>query len=124
MGIGPPAPHRRVGAAPATAGWSRPLVGCIADDLTGAADIAATLSARGLSTELLIGPGPWETTDRSGASVIALKSRTAPTAAAVADSLASLRALRARGATRFIFKYCSTFDSTQHGNIGPVAEAL
>lgn len=99
-------------------------VGCIADDLTGATDIAATLSARGLRTELLIGPGPWPVAGGAQASVIALKSRTAPVDQAVAESLAGLEALVARGAPSFIFKYCSTFDSTPEGNIGPVGEAL
>ncbi|MER3461870.1 MAG: hypothetical protein C4342_02295, partial [Armatimonadota bacterium] len=56
--------------------------------------------------------------------VIALKSRTAPVREAVRDSLATLSWLQSRGCRQFFFKYCSTFDSTDFGNIGPVADAL
>lgn len=102
----------------------QPLVGCIADDLTGATDIAATFASRGMTTQLLIGSGPWAESGDAEAIVVALKSRTSLAAVAVADSLASMKALADRGASSFIFKYCSTFDSTSQGNIGPVAEAL
>ena len=94
-------------------------VGVIADDFTGASDIALTLSEAGLRTVLLTGPG--EVPDCEAA-VIALKSRTAPVAEAVADSLGALG--RLGRPERVILKVCSTFDSTSDGNIGPVAEAL
>ncbi len=61
---------------------------------------------------------------QADAIVVALKSRTIPAADAVAQSLAALAWLRAQGCRQFVFKYCSTFDSTDAGNIGPVAEAL
>src|SRR5215211_7884465 len=66
------------------------------------------------------GPLPYEI----DAVVVALKSRTAPVAEAISESLAALRYLQAVGCRQFYFKYCSTFDSTPRGNIGPVAEAL
>lgn len=107
-----------------------PTLGAIADDFTGATDLATMLVARGYRTVVTVGPDGI-TDSRSGAAVrdadalvVALKSRTAPVGEAVADSLASLRALRDAGCRRFYFKYCSTFDSTPHGNIGPVADAL
>lgn len=98
-------------------------LGCIADDFTGATDVAAALTSAGHRTVVTIGvpEGPVLGAD---AVVVALKSRTAPVAAAVEESIAAARALRALGASRFYFKYCSTFDSTPQGNIGPVADAL
>jgi 3-dehydrotetronate 4-kinase len=101
------------------------LLGCIADDFTGATDLAGTLVRGGMRTIQAIGP-PAEGESFSGADaiVIALKSRTAPKAEAVAQSLAACRWLRADGARQIYFKYCSTFDSTPEGNIGPVADAL
>lgn len=102
-------------------------LGIVADDLTGATDIASMLVRGGLRTVQLIGvPGatvPAEAAD-ADAVVVALKSRTAPVADAVAESLAALRWLQGAGAERFILKVCSTFDSTPTGNIGPVAEAM
>ncbi|OGA97939.1 MAG: hypothetical protein A3E25_07420 [Burkholderiales bacterium RIFCSPHIGHO2_12_FULL_69_20] len=102
-------------------------LGIVADDFTGATDIASMLVRGGLRTVQLIGvPGdtvPAEAAD-ADAVVVALKSRTAPVDLAVAESLAALRWLRAAGAERFILKVCSTFDSTPAGNIGPVAEAM
>lgn len=102
-------------------------LGIVADDFTGATDIASMLVRGGLRTVQLIGvPGqtvPAEAAD-ADAVVVALKSRTAPVADAVAESLAALRWLQAAGAERFILKVCSTFDSTPSGNIGPVAEAM
>lgn len=105
------------------------LIGVIADDFTGAGDIANTLAKGlgdegGLRTTLYLGvphekPGPAEE-----ACVIALKSRSIPVADAVAQSLAALEWLRSNGCRQVIFKYCSTFNSTPEGNIGPVAEAL
>lgn len=100
-----------------------PLLGCIADDFTGATDLASTLVRQGMSAVQVIGvpDGPLPEAD---AVIVALKSRTIPVAEAVAQSLAACEALLAAGAKQFLFKYCSTFDSTDEGNIGPVAEAL
>ncbi|MDB5414155.1 MAG: hypothetical protein JWR10_2490 [Rubritepida sp.] len=100
-----------------------PLLGCIADDFTGATDLASTLVRQGMRTVQVIGVpnGPLPEAD---AIVIALKSRTIPAREAIAQSLAACEALLAAGAKQFLFKYCSTFDSTDEGNIGPVAEAL
>jgi len=101
-------------------------LGIIADDFTGATDIASMLVRGGLPTVQLIGvPGANTPVDPAAqAVVVALKSRTIAAEQAVAQSLAALAWLQAQGATRFIFKVCSTFDSTPQGNIGPVAEAL
>ena len=100
-------------------------LGCIADDLTGATDLGVTLAREGLSVVQVNGV-PDETLQLapSEAIVVALKSRTNPAAEAVQWSLASLAWLQARCAERIYFKYCSTFDSTPRGNIGPVADAL
>ncbi len=99
------------------------LLGCIADDFTGATDLAATLVREGMRTVQLIGvpEGPPPDAD---AVVVALKSRTIPAGDAVRQSLAALAWLQAAGCQQFFFKYCSTFDSTDEGNIGPVADAL
>ena len=99
------------------------ILGCIADDFTGATDLANTLTRRGMLTVQTIGipDGPPPEAD---AVVVALKSRTIPAAEAVAQSLAACRWLKAHGAKQIFFKYCSTFDSTDQGNIGPVADAL
>ena len=101
------------------------LLGCIADDLTGATDLGINLSREGLSVIQVNGvPGPALDVPVADAVVVALKSRTIATADAVAQSLAALAWLHGRGAERIYFKYCSTFDSTPRGNIGPVTEAL
>ena len=99
------------------------LLGCIADDFTGATDLANTLVKGGMTAVQVIGvpTGPLPEAD---AIIIALKSRTAPVGEAVAQSLAACEALLAAGAKRIFWKYCSTFDSTDQGNIGPVADAL
>ena len=100
-------------------------LGCIADDLTGATDVASVLVREGLRTTLVVGvPDADALRGVSGAAVIALKSRTSPAAEAVGQSLASLARLKEAGARQILFKYCSTFDSTEQGNIGPVADAL
>ena len=104
------------------------LLGCIADDFTGATDLANNLVRSGMRVVQTIGVpavafgGP----DDAGvdAVVVALKSRTIAPADAVAQSLAALQWLRAGGASQCYFKICSTFDSTDRGNIGPVAEAI
>jgi uncharacterized protein YgbK (DUF1537 family) len=103
---------------------SRVLLGCIADDFTGATDLANNLVRAGMRAVQAIGvPGAPLNTE-ADAVVVALKSRTVPAQDAVAQSLAALRWLREQGARQIYFKYCSTFDSTARGNIGPVAEAL
>jgi 3-dehydrotetronate 4-kinase len=100
------------------------LLGCIADDFTGATDLANNLVRAGMRTVQTIGvPTPGVGIDAQ-AVVVALKSRTAPVADAVAQALAAARWLRAHGAAQIYFKVCSTFDSTPQGNIGPVAQAL
>jgi uncharacterized protein YgbK (DUF1537 family) len=101
------------------------LLGAIADDFTGATDLASMLARHGMSTVQLIGvPGEAIETGDARAVVVALKSRTIPAADAVRQSLAALDWLKARGVRQVLFKYCSTFDSTDEGNIGPVSEAL
>ncbi|MBY4867857.1 four-carbon acid sugar kinase family protein [Burkholderia sp. Bp9017] len=111
-----------------TASASRPLLGCIADDFTGATDLANMLVKSGMRTVQTIGvPADGAAADTvidADAIVVALKSRTIPAADAVAQSLAACAWLRAQGCRQFFFKYCSTFDSTDAGNIGPVADAL
>jgi len=109
--------------------WSNnPMIhlGCIADDFTGATDLANNLVRAGFKVVQCIGvpdgtPGDGIDAD---AVVVALKSRTIPAPEAVAQSLAALAWLQAAGAQQIYFKYCSTFDSTAHGNIGPVTDAL
>ncbi len=101
------------------------LLGAIADDFTGATDLCNTLVRRGMrSVQLIDVPGPAAGVPDAEAVVIALKSRTAPAADAIGKSLDALAWLKAAGARQILFKYCSTFDSTDAGNIGPVAEAL
>lgn len=104
------------------------MLGALADDFTGATDLALNLVGRGWRTVVTTGvPGP----DRraalaaeADAVVVALKNRTSPPAEAVADARAALAALRDLGADRIYDKYCSTFDSTPRGNIGPILDAL
>lgn len=101
------------------------LLGCIADDLTGATDLSLMLSREGLRTVQTTGlPPDGLDLGQADVVVVALKSRTIPAAEAVAQSLAAADWLLGAGARRLFFKYCSTFDSTDAGNIGPVAEAL
>ena len=99
------------------------LLGCIADDFTGATDLAGTLVRAGMRSVQMIGvpTGPAPDVD---AVVVALKSRTTPVEAAISESLAALNWLREAGCRQIFFKYCSTFDSTDDGNIGPVGEAI
>ena len=103
---------------------TQPALGVIADDFTGATDVAGMLVQAGMSALLAIGVPPADAVLDADAIVVALKSRTVPAADAVRESLAALERLRAAGCRRFYFKVCSTFDSTPRGNIGPVAEAL
>jgi uncharacterized protein YgbK (DUF1537 family) len=98
-------------------------IGVIADDFTGASDIALTLALGGMTTVQYVGI-PSGASGDVDAGVVALKSRTTAAAEAVTQSLAACEWLLAQGATQIIFKVCSTFDSTADGNIGPVAAAL
>jgi uncharacterized protein YgbK (DUF1537 family) len=99
-------------------------LGCIADDFTGATDLANNLVRGGMRVVQTIGAPDGPLDESADAVVVALKSRTVPAAEAVAQSLQALQWLRAQGAAQVYFKYCSTFDSTPAGNIGPVTEAL
>jgi uncharacterized protein YgbK (DUF1537 family) len=103
---------------------TKALLGCIADDFTGATDLANMLVRGGMRAVQTIGVPASDTTIEADALIVALKSRTIPAEEAVAQSLAALEWLRAQGCRQFLFKYCSTFDSTDKGNIGPVADAL
>ena len=100
------------------------VLGCIADDFTGATDIAGLLARSGAAVSLRIGVPDKPPENTAALEVIALKCRTAPVADAVSETRAALKWLQQAGAQRFFWKYCSTFDSTEKGNIGPVAEAL
>ncbi|KAA8998561.1 four-carbon acid sugar kinase family protein [Affinibrenneria salicis] len=99
-------------------------LGVIADDFTGATDIASFLVENGLSTVQLNGVPPADYQVEAEAVVISLKSRSCPAPQAVADALNALEWLKRRSCRQFYFKYCSTFDSTAQGNIGPVTDAL
>ena len=100
------------------------LLGCIGDDFTGSSDLGNTLTKEGMRVVQYVGVPTRPAEAGVEAGVVALKSRSIPAAEAVAQSLAALEWLKAQGCTQFLFKYCSTFDSTDEGNIGPVAEAL
>jgi uncharacterized protein YgbK (DUF1537 family) len=100
------------------------MMGCIADDFTGATDLAGLLARSGAQVSLRIGVPDQAPANPAAFEVIALKCRTSPVDDAVAETRKALEWLRSAGATRFFWKYCSTFDSTAEGNIGPVAEAL
>lgn len=100
------------------------LLGCIGDDFTGSSDLANTLAKGGMKVVQYAGVPAGAAAAEVEAGVVALKSRTIPPEAAVAQSLAALGWLRAQGCRQFFFKYCSTFDSRAEGNIGPVADAL
>ncbi|WP_342707606.1 3-oxo-tetronate kinase [Oceanicella actignis] len=96
----------------------------IADDFTGASDIALALAEGGMAVSQFIGVPDAAADPALDAGVVALKSRTAPAAEAIADSLAACEWLLGQGCEQIIFKVCSTFDSTPQGNIGPVLDAL
>jgi uncharacterized protein YgbK (DUF1537 family) len=101
------------------------LLGAVADDFTGATDLCSMLVRNGMRTVQLIGvPEAGLDLPAADAVVLALKSRTIPAAEAIAESLAAQRWLAEQGPRQYLFKYCSTFDSTDEGNIGPVADAL
>ncbi|WP_380178401.1 3-oxo-tetronate kinase [Kalamiella sp. sgz302252] len=99
-------------------------LGVVADDFTGATDIASFLTQNGLATIQFNGVPQQQEGITAQAIVISLKSRSCPVGQAVDQSLAALRWLQEQGCDRFYFKYCSTFDSTEKGNIGPVTDAL
>ncbi len=100
------------------------LIGAVADDITGATDLCLMLAREGLRTVQMIGLPQKQNLPKADAIVIALKSRSIPAAEAVEKSVAAAKILLAGGAAQLLFKYCSTFDSTDDGNIGPVIEAL
>ncbi|ROZ64460.1 3-oxo-tetronate kinase [Ramlibacter sp. WS9] len=100
------------------------LLGCIADDFTGATDLANNLVRAGMRVVQTIGVPEGPLGADADAVVVALKSRTIPNYEAVMQSMAALDWLQSQGAQQIYFKYCSTFDSTPQGNIGPVTEAL
>jgi uncharacterized protein YgbK (DUF1537 family) len=102
----------------------KPLLGCIADDFTGATDLANNLVRSGMRTVQTIGVPTDQQAINADAIVVALKSRTIPAKDAVKQSLQAYKWLKAQGVEQIYFKYCSTFDSTHEGNIGPVTEAL
>ena len=99
-------------------------LGCIADDFTGATDLANNLGRAGMRVVQTIGVPDSTLNTEVDAVVVALKSRTIAPDDAKAQSLQALKWLQAQGASQIYFKYCSTFDSTEQGNIGPVTEAL
>ncbi|GIG35874.1 3-oxo-tetronate kinase [Cellulomonas pakistanensis] len=102
-----------------------PRLGVVADDVTGACDLADAVRDAGRSAVVVLGaPGPDVDLPPCDAAVVALRTRTAPAPRAVAESLAAARWLLSRGAAAIYQKYCSTFDSTDEGTIGPVADAL
>jgi uncharacterized protein YgbK (DUF1537 family) len=104
------------------------FLGSISDDFTGATDLADTLVGGGLGTVLLLGLPEgrdfWAAIADADAAIVALKTRSIPAREAVKQSVTAARFLRSAGCRHLYFKYCSTFDSTETGNIGPVADAL
>jgi uncharacterized protein YgbK (DUF1537 family) len=100
------------------------LLGCIGDDFTGSSDLANVLAKGGMRTVQYSGVPAFAASADVEAGIVALKSRTIPAKDAVAQSLGALAWLKEQGARQILFKYCSTFDSTPEGNIGPVADAL
>ena len=100
------------------------LLGCIGDDFTGSSDLANTLAKGGMRTTQYVGIPDLPADADVEAGVVSLKSRSIAADEAVQLSLEALRWLQAQGCQQFLFKICSTFDSTKDGNIGPVAEAL
>ncbi|MFC3086919.1 3-oxo-tetronate kinase [Tabrizicola soli] len=121
MGAG----RERLAAAPDKGKDGGVRIGAVADDITGATDLCLMLAREGLRTVQVMGiPQPGTRLPDADAVVIALKSRSIPASEAVGMSCSAADALRAAGAEQILFKYCSTFDSTDQGNIGPVAAAL
>lgn len=111
-------------SAHTTTDRATPLLGCIADDFTGGTDLANALVRHGMRVIQTIGaPKPGTQLD-ADAIVVSLKCRSIEPEEATVQCLEALKALQAQGCTRFFWKYCSTFDSTPRGNIGPVAKTL
>ena len=100
------------------------FLGCIADDFTGATDLASMLARSGVNVSLRIGVPLSTPKNTAEIEVIALKTRSISASKAIEVSLSALKWLKEAGAKKYFFKYCSTFDSTAEGNIGPVSEAL
>lgn len=100
------------------------ILGAIGDDFTGSSDLGLMLAQGGMRTVQYVGVPASPAREDVQAGIIALKSRSNPPADAVRQSLDALAWLQAQGCTQFLFKYCSTFDSTPDGNIGPVIDAL
>ena len=100
------------------------FLGCIADDFTGATDLASMLARSGVNVSLRIGVPISTPENTAEIEVIALKTRSISASKAIEESLSALKWLKEAGAKKYFFKYCSTFDSTAEGNIGPVSEAL
>lgn len=100
------------------------LLGCIGDDFTGSSDLGNTLAKQGMHAVQYVGVPEHQAASNVEAGIVALKTRSIPVEEAIAQSLDALHWLRAQGCKQFMFKYCSTFDSTKDGNIGPVADAL
>lgn len=100
------------------------LLGCIGDDFTGSSDLGNTLTKYGMRCAQYVGVPNTPAASDVDAGIVALKSRSIPVDEAIRLSLETLKWLKAQGCQQFLFKYCSTFDSTPEGNIGPVAEAL
>lgn len=100
------------------------LLGCIGDDFTGSSDLANTLAKEGMRVVQYCGVPNGPAAADVEAGVVAIKTRSIDPVDAVSQSLQALAWLRAQGCTQFVFKYCSTFDSTERGNIGPVCDAL
>lgn len=100
------------------------LLGCIGDDFTGSSDLGNTLVKAGMRTVQYVGVPDRPAASEVEAGIVALKSRTVPVKEAIRMSLAALDWLLAQGCEQILFKYCSTFDSTPDGNIGPVCQAL
>jgi uncharacterized protein YgbK (DUF1537 family) len=100
------------------------FLGCIADDFTGATDLASMLARSGVNVSLRIGVPLSPPENTAEIEVIALKTRSISASKAIEESLSALKWLKEAGAKKYFFKYCSTFDSTREGNIGPVSEAL
>ena len=100
------------------------ILGAIGDDFTGSSDLGLTLARGGMRTVQYVGVPDQKAAPTVEAGIVALKTRSVPPAEAVEQSLAAYAWLREQGCRLFYFKYCSTFDSTPQGNIGPVIEAL
>lgn len=100
------------------------ILGCIADDFTGASDLAGLLARSGVQVSLRLGIPETPPQNTAPIEVIALKCRTSLAEDAIQECMTAFDWLKQAGAERFYWKYCSTFDSTDKGNIGPVAEAL